>query len=113
MSQALSIDIPQLRALLRSTADAIRTTKQLLRRRWTRPMYAEQKELVALKANATLLCVLRAYCRGKHHHQKPPRSLGPAPWDPEQFHQDRARFAADKFRLHAPVVPVIMEHTER
>ena len=63
----VEVDIFALRAALAETAAAITGLKQQLRRTWTRPMAAEQRELWALKDKATLLCILRAFLRGRRH----------------------------------------------
>jgi hypothetical protein len=61
------IDINRLRAERRRIDAQIRVLKSELRTCWTRPMVAEQRELLALKHEATELCILRAWLRGKQH----------------------------------------------
>jgi len=49
--------------------ERIRHVKKMLRSSWTRPMDREQYELIELKREATELCTLRAWMRGRHHLQ--------------------------------------------
>lgn len=49
--------------------ERIRQVKKELRSSWTRPMAPEQYELIELKREATELCTLRAWLRGRHHLQ--------------------------------------------
>lgn len=105
----VEVDIPALRAALAETAAAITQLKQPLRRTWTRPMAAEQRELWALKEKATLLCVLRATLRGRRHLQAPMRR-GASPgmkWDPEAYHRQAAEHAVRRFGLAAPVAEAV------
>ena len=51
----------------RALDDRIRGLKSGLRTTWTRPMAAEQRELLACKREATELCVLRAWARRRWH----------------------------------------------
>jgi hypothetical protein len=101
----VEVDISALRAALAETAAAITRLKQQLRRTWTRPMAAEQRELLSLKEKATLLCILRAFVRGRRHLQAPMRR-GASPgtrWDPEAYHRQAAEHAARRFGLVSPV----------
>lgn len=49
--------------------ERIRQVKKELRSSWTRPMADRQYELIELKREATELCTLRAWLRGRHHLQ--------------------------------------------
>lgn len=62
-----NINIHQLRMERRRIDAQIRVLKAELRTRWTRPMVAEQRQLLALQHEATELCILRAWVRGKQH----------------------------------------------
>lgn len=62
-----NIDINRLRMERRRIDVQIRVLKSELRTRWTRPMVDEQRLLLALKLEATELCILRAWMRGKQH----------------------------------------------
>jgi hypothetical protein len=62
-----NIDFHRLRTERRRIDALIRNRKAELRTRWTRPMAVEQRELLALKRDATELCMLRAWLRGKQH----------------------------------------------
>lgn len=94
----LSIDTAELCALINQTAAQIKPVKRLLRAPWTRPMAAEQKQLARLKHKATNLCILRAFCRGKHHRAVPPRNH-PGDWSAETYHRTVAEQTADRYRL--------------
>ena len=61
------IDINHLQMERRRIDAQIRVLKSELRTCWTRPMVAEQRQLLALKHEATELCILRAWLRGKQH----------------------------------------------
>jgi hypothetical protein len=100
----VEVDISALRAALAETAAAITRLKQQLRRAWTRPMAPEQRELLALKEKATLLCILRAFLRGRRHLLAPRRGASPGTrWDPEAYHRQAAEHAARRFGLVSPV----------
>lgn len=62
-----NIDINQLREDRVALEERIRQVKKELRNSWTRPMAPEQYELIDLKREATELCILRAWLRGRHH----------------------------------------------
>lgn len=62
-----NINMNQLRADRRELEEQIRQVKKELRSCWTRPMGKEQYELIRLKLEATELCILRAWLRGRHH----------------------------------------------
>jgi hypothetical protein len=68
-----NIDINQLRMERRRIDAQIHLCKSALRMRWTRPMVAEQRELLALRHEATELCILRAWLRGNQHLADPER----------------------------------------
>jgi len=105
----VEVDIFALRAALAETAAAITSLKQQLRLTWTRPMAAEQRELWALKDKATLLCILRAFLRGRRHLKSPPRR-GASPgmkWDPAAYHRQAAEHAARRFGLASPVAEAV------
>jgi len=61
------INITQLRTDRQELEEQIRAVKKKLRSCWTRPMDQEQYELIKLKQEATELCILRAWLRGRHH----------------------------------------------
>src|SRR5262249_15581956 len=90
-----SIDLPALKALLNETAGAIRRLKIPLRARWTRPMAEEQRELHLLKGKATLLCILRAFLRGRCHLARLPDDK----LERVAYHAEMARRAADRYGL--------------
>lgn len=103
-----NIDVPALRALLIDTAAQIRAVKSQLRTTWTRPMHREQRELWALKDKATLLCILRAYVRGRYH-LRAPRRRGRSPdveWNQERVHRTAAARAAERYDLYFQTAPV-------
>ena len=62
-----NIDINKLQTERRRIDALIRGRKSDLRTRWTRPMVAEQRELLTLEREATQLCMLRAWMRGRQH----------------------------------------------
>lgn len=62
-----NINIPQLKADRQELEEQIRQVKKQLRSCWTKPMADEQYELIGLKLEATELCILRAWLRGRHH----------------------------------------------
>jgi hypothetical protein len=100
---SVEVDTLALRAALAETAAAIVEIKRALRRTWTRPMADEQRALCRLKEKATLLCILRAYRRGRWHLVRPMRR-GAYPgmkWDPVEYHRSRAEHAAQRFGLRA------------
>jgi hypothetical protein len=106
--EGIEVDTMVLRAALAETAAALIEIKRQLRRSWTRPMASEQRALAALKEKATLLCILRAYLRGRHHLRRPPRR-GYSPgsgWDPVAYHRDAAERAVHRFRLQASAAQV-------
>jgi hypothetical protein len=63
----LPVDFARLRAARHALDLQIVAHKRELRARWTRPMHAEQRELLRLKHLATELCILRAWLRGRWH----------------------------------------------
>lgn len=63
----MTINITQLKEDRRELEDRIRAVKKELRSTWTRPMGDLQLELISLKRQATELCILRAWARGRHH----------------------------------------------
>ena len=63
----MKIEMMKLRADRRALETRIRAIKALLRTKWTAPMAAVQRELHACKREATELCILRAWLRGKLH----------------------------------------------
>jgi hypothetical protein len=69
----MNIDINQLRMERRRIDAQIRVLKSDLRTRWTRPMVDVQRQLLAAKHEATELCILRAWLRGKSHVADPER----------------------------------------
>ncbi|HKE18648.1 MAG TPA: hypothetical protein VKB80_27415 [Kofleriaceae bacterium] len=104
----VEVDTLALRAALAGTAAAITEIKHLLRRTWTRPMAVEQRALCALREKATLVCILRAYQRGRHHLSAPMRR-GAYPgmkWDPVEYHRRAAEHAAQRFGLRAPATEI-------
>lgn len=97
------IDVPRLRAELAETAKQIKKLKAELRRTWTRPMAYEQKTLWALKDKATLLCILRAYSRGRYHCTKPMQRwvVVSQDWNQEAFHLKMSERAIERYDLGA------------
>ena len=69
----MKIDIERLRHDRRKLDERIRAAKRALRTTWTRPMADVQHELLALKLEATELCTLRAWLRGRLHLPDPER----------------------------------------
>ena len=63
----MNINIPQLKQDRRELEARIRLVKKALRSTWTKPMADTQYELISLKRQATELCILRAYARGRWH----------------------------------------------
>jgi hypothetical protein len=63
----MTINIPKLKQDRRELEDRIRAVKKELRSTWTKPMANLQYELISLKRQATELCILRAWTRGRHH----------------------------------------------
>jgi len=63
----MNINIPQLKQDRRELEEHIRAVKKELRSTWTKPMANAQYELISLKRQATELCILRAWARGRHH----------------------------------------------
>jgi hypothetical protein len=100
----IEVDIHALRLSLAETAAEIRELKRTLRQTWTRPMAVEQRALHELAQQATLLCILRAYLRGRHHLQRPMRR-GAYPgmkWDAAAYHRQAAEHAAERYGLRRP-----------
>ena len=62
-----NMNMNQLKQDRKSLEDRIREVKSELRTSWTKPMGAEQAEHIRLKKEATELCVLRAWMRGRLH----------------------------------------------
>lgn len=91
-----NIDINQLRMERRRIDAQILVLKSVLRTRWTRPMDTEQRELLALKYEATELCILRAWLHGKQHLA-----------DPERCRETAERRAAD-FQREATTLEVAL-----
>jgi hypothetical protein len=67
----MNIDKIRLRADIAELARDAKVTKALLRTTWTRPMADEQKKLVCIRRQATILHVLLAWTRGKKHVTTP------------------------------------------
>lgn len=84
----MNIDINQLRMARRRIDAQIRVLKSDLRTRWTRPMVDEQRQLLALKYEATELCILRAWLRGKSHVADPERCRETAERRAQGFRQE-------------------------
>ena len=63
----MNINMKQLKQDRRELEDRIRVVKKELRSTWTKPMASLQYELISLKRQATELCILRAWVRGRHH----------------------------------------------
>ncbi len=63
----LPVDHTRLRAARRALDLQIVALKRELRARWQRPMHDEQRELLRCKHQATELCILRAWLRGRWH----------------------------------------------
>ena len=63
----MRIDMERLRHDRQKLDERIRAAKRALRTTWTRPMADVQHELLALKLEATELCILRAWLRGRLH----------------------------------------------
>ena len=61
------INITQLKTDRQELEEQIRAVKKQLRSCWTKPMANEQYQLINLKQEATELCILRAWMRGRHH----------------------------------------------
>ena len=100
----IEVDTCALGASLAATAADIRELKNILRRTWTRPMAGEQRALHELAHKATLLCILRAFLRGRHHLQRPMRR-GAYPgmkWDAAAYHRQAAEHAAERYGLRRP-----------
>lgn len=99
-------EISLLRADLKALEDRIRTVKQALRRPWTGPMEQVQAEALELAAEATELCTLRAWARGRLHRTVPPRDLRdscealgiPLRWDPQEHNRKVAERVAKRYR---------------
>ncbi len=95
-----TVDVPALVRLIAATEAELIPLKRALRTTWTEPMAGVQQRLCALKHQATLLYILRAYVRGRHHLSGPPRDL--SDWMPARYHREQAERCADRFRLHLP-----------
>lgn len=63
----MTINITKLKQDRRELEEEIREVKKRLRSTWTKPMANEQYRLMALKQQATELCILRAWMRGRSH----------------------------------------------
>jgi hypothetical protein len=63
----MKIEMTKLRADRRALEIRIRAIKAVLRTTWVAPMAELQRELHACKREATELCILRAWLRGKQH----------------------------------------------
>lgn len=61
------MDVNRLRQDRKVLEERIREVKTALRSTWTKPMDAEQAEHIRLKKEATELCILRAWMRGRLH----------------------------------------------
>jgi hypothetical protein len=66
-SSFLSLDLARLRAARVALDLRILALKRVLRVRWEAPMAAEQRALLQYKHEATELCILRAWQRGRWH----------------------------------------------
>jgi hypothetical protein len=84
----MNIDINRLRMERRRIDAQIRVLKSDLRTRWTRPMVDAQRQLIALKYEATELCILRAWLRGKQHLADPERCRETAERRAKDFWQE-------------------------
>jgi len=66
-----TINLPQLKQDRRAIEERIREVKTVLRSPWPAkpetPMWKFQYELIKLKKEATGLCILRAWMRGRNH----------------------------------------------
>ena len=67
MKENKQMNINQLKQDRKSLEDRIREVKTELRSTWTKPMGAVQAEHIRLKKEATELCILRAWMRGRLH----------------------------------------------
>jgi hypothetical protein len=61
------MNMQQLKQDRKALEERIREVKTELRSTWTKPMGAVQAEHIRLKKEATELCILRAWLRGKLH----------------------------------------------
>lgn len=61
------MDIQRLKEDRKALEERIREVKTELRSTWTKPMGDVQVEHLRLKAEATELCILRAWLRGRFH----------------------------------------------
>jgi hypothetical protein len=81
------IDFARLRAARSALDLQILARKRELRARWQRPMHAEQRELLRCKQQATELCILRAWLRGRWHLADHERCAEVAARLAPQFHR--------------------------
>lgn len=97
------IDIRRLRCDIASASMQCSELKQVLRRRWTRPMADEQRALARVSRQVTELCVLLARTRGRWHVTAPPRAVrdAGAAWDREAYHAQIAERVALDYALGA------------
>ncbi len=97
------IDTPRLVRDIKKLSAEARALKDRLRQRWIEPMGEVQSALCRLKWRITLLCILRAWQRGRYHLQKPlKRGAYPGmQWDPEAFH---ARVAEESSQAYLRLV---------
>lgn len=83
----LHFDLARLRAARSALDLQILAHKRELRARWQRPMHAEQRELLRCKRQATELCILRAWLRGRWHLADHERCAEVAARLAPQFHR--------------------------
>ena len=66
-SETFNLDLARLRAARGALDIRILALKRVLRARWDSPMGGEQRALLQCKHEATELCILRAWQRGRWH----------------------------------------------
>lgn len=66
-SSSFNLDLARLRAARHALDLQILALKRVLRVRWEQPMGDEQRALHRCKREATELCILRAWQRGRWH----------------------------------------------
>jgi hypothetical protein len=95
------IDLRRLRRDVASASAQCRALKQVLRRRWERPMADEQRALARISWRVTELCILIARTRGRWHVTAPPREVrqAGAAWDRDAYHAKIAERVSLDYRL--------------
>jgi len=101
------IDIKKYKEDIHRIEEEIRTLKEKLRTKWTKPMGEEQWDLIGLRAQATELCIFRAWMRGKIHRKNPPqdvrdlaRSYGCEPkWNAEDHAKKIFERVAERYQI--------------